>query len=258
MSHVTYTQSNGIGQITINRPQALNALNRSVLADMVKELKRASLTDIRCLIITGEGGKAFIAGSDIGEISIFDSDEAKAYSDFGNRVMRLIEKFPVPVIAAVQGYALGSGFEVALACDMIIACEDANFAFPELSLGITPGFGGMQRLAKVVGFSWAKNIIFTARHVNAQEALQIGLVTAVYPKEVFVAKTIETAALIANNAPLAIKAAKAALYNGFAKNQREAAQIESESFVSCFGSKDQRMAMRAFLEKKEPDPFNGS
>lgn len=254
---VNYSESSGIGKITISRPDALNALNRDTLSGLVRELKLAAKQNIRCLIITGEGDKSFVAGSDIAEISIFGPQEAKAFSDFGNRVMRLIEKFPLPVIAAVQGYALGSGFDLALACDMIVASEKASFAFPEVDLGITPGFGGMQRLVRAVGMPYAKKIIFTAHTISAQEALRIGLATAVYPDSEFPQRTSEIAAQIASGAPLALRAAKSALYQGYGRPHREACEIETEAFASCFATDDQRMAMQAFLSKQPPGSFKG-
>ena len=183
MEFVTYEQDGYVGIITINRPKALNALNSAVLEELDATFKAVDLDTTRCLILTGAGEKSFVAGADIGEMSTLTKAEGEAFGKKGNDVFRAIETFPIPVIAAVNGFALGGGCEISMSCDIRICSENAIFGQPEAGLGITPGFGGTQRLARLVGAGMAKQLIYTARNIKADEAYRIGLVNAVYPLE---------------------------------------------------------------------------
>ena len=180
---INYDEEDEIGIITISRPKALNALNSKVLDELSETLDNIDISHISALIITGEGQKAFVAGADISEMSNLNKEQAKAFSTKGNDVFRKIEKFEVPVIAAVNGFPLGGGCEISLSCDIRICSDNAIFGQPEVGLGITPGFGGTQRLARIIGVGMAKQMIYTGQNIKAEEALKIGLVNAIYPQE---------------------------------------------------------------------------
>lgn len=182
MEFVLYEVKGQVGVITINREKALNALNSAVLDELDATLDAVDLKEIRCLILTGAGEKSFVAGADIGEMSTLTKAEGEAFGKKGNDVFRKLETFPIPVIAAVNGFALGGGHEISMSHDIRICSENAVFGQPEVGLGITPGFGGTQRLARIVGPGMAKQMIYTARNIKADEALRIGLVNAVYPQ----------------------------------------------------------------------------
>ena len=183
MSFVDYEVNGQVGIITIDRPKALNALNSQVLDDLSAVLDGVDVNTVRCLIVTGAGDRSFVAGADIGEMSTLTKEEGKAFGKKGNDLFRRIETFPIPVIAAVNGFALGGGNELAMSCDFRIASENAVFGQPEAGLGITPGFGGTQRLARLVGPGYAKQMIYTAHNIKADEALRIGLVHQVVSAE---------------------------------------------------------------------------
>ena len=183
MEFITYEVEGQIGIITINRPKALNALNSAVLDELDKTLDAVDQEAIRCLILTGAGEKSFVAGADIGEMSTLTKAEGESFGKKGNDVFRKLETFPIPVIAAVNGFALGGGCEISMSCDIRICSENAVFGQPEVGLGITPGFGGTQRLARIVGTGKAKEMIYGARNIKAEEAYRIGLVNNVYPAE---------------------------------------------------------------------------
>jgi enoyl-CoA hydratase len=180
MEYIKYDQKGAYAILTISREKALNALNSAVLEELDQVLEAVNLDEVRCLIVTGAGVKAFVAGADIGEMSSLTKAEGTAFGKKGNDVFRKLELLPIPVIAAVNGFALGGGCEIAMSCDIRIASDNAVFGQPEVGLGITPGFGGTQRLARLVGPGMAKQMIFTARNIKADEALRIGLVNAVY------------------------------------------------------------------------------
>ena len=254
MSFVEIQKNSKTAVLTINRPEALNALNSQVLSDLkaaLDELKKEA--DLRCLIITGAGPKSFVAGADIGEMSTMNPKKGEAFGIAGNKVMSQVASFPCPVIAAVNGYALGGGFELALACDLRLASEKARFAFPETGLGITPGFGGTQRLARLVGPALASELIFTGRTVKADEALAKGMVSQVCAPEELLDKAQELADTIAGRAPIAIRQAKKAIRGGLDLTLEKGLDYESECFGECFDSEDQKNAMKAFVEKQ---PFN--
>ncbi len=255
MNYVQYEQNEFVGIITINREKALNALNSEVLSELEAVVDGVSLENTRCLIITGAGQKAFIAGADIAEMSQKTKAEAQAFSAKGNAVFRKIEKLAIPVIAAVNGFALGGGCELSLSCDIRVASENAVFAQPEAGLGITAGFGGTQRLARTIGIGKAKEMLYTCGKVKADEAFKLGLVNAVYPADQLMEECLKLAGKIARNAPIAVRASKKAVNDGMQVDIDSAIAIEAEQFGKCFESEDQKNAMAAFCEKRKPDPF---
>ena len=244
-----------IGILTINRPEALNALNDQVISELDKVLDSIDVNAVRCLIVTGAGQKAFVAGADIAQMSGLTKAEGEAFGKLGNDVFRKLETLPIPTIAAVNGFALGGGCELSMSCDIRLASETAVFGQPEVGLGITPGFGGTQRLARLVGMGKAKEMIYTARNIKAPEALACGLVQAVYPAEELMAEAEKMAGRIAGNAPIAVRACKKAINDGTQVDMDKAIVVEEKLFGSCFETKDQRSAMAAFVEKRKHDPF---
>ena len=255
MEFITYEVEGQIGIITINRPKALNALNSAVLDELDKTLDAVDQEAIRCLILTGAGEKSFVAGADIGEMSTLTKAEGEAFGKEGNDVFRKLETFPIPVIAAVNGFALGGGCEISMSCDIRICSENAVFGQPEVGLGITPGFGGTQRLARIVGTGKAKEMIYGARNIKAEEAYRIGLVNNVYPAEELMPAAKKLASTIARNAPIAVRNCKRAINEGIQVDMDQAIVIEEELFGSCFETCDQKEGMNAFLEKRKVDAF---
>ena len=255
MEFITYEVEGQIGIITINRPKALNALNSAVLDELDKTLDAVDQEAIRCLILTGAGEKSFVAGADIGEMSTLTKAEGEAFGKKGNDVFRKLETFPIPVIAAVNGFALGGGCEISMSCDIRICSENAVFGQPEVGLGITPGFGGTQRLARIVGTDKAKEMIYGARNIKAEEAYRIGLVNNVYPAEELMPAAKKLASTIARNAPIAVRNCKRAINEGIQVDMDQAIVIEEKLFGSCFETCDQKEGMNAFLEKRKVDAF---
>ena len=255
MEFITYEAEGQIGIITINRPKALNALNSAVLDELDKTLDAVDQEAIRCLILTGAGEKSFVAGADIGEMSTLTKAEGEAFGKKGNDVFRKLETFPIPVIAAVNGFALGGGCEISMSCDIRICSENAVFGQPEVGLGITPGFGGTQRLARIVGTGKAKEMIYGARNIKAEEAYRIGLVNNVYPAEELMPAAKKLASTIARNAPIAVRNCKRAINEGIQVDMDQAIVIEEKLFGSCFETCDQKEGMNAFLEKRKVDTF---
>ena len=258
MEFITYEQEGQVGIVTINRPKALNALNSQVLEEIEAAFKAIDLDAVRAVILTGAGEKSFVAGADIGEMSTLTKAEGEAFGKKGNDVFRMIETFPIPVIAAVNGFALGGGCEISMSCDIRICSENAVLGQPEVGLGITPGFGGTQRLARLVGPGMAKQMIYTARNIKADEAFRIGLVNAVYPQEELMAAAKKMAAGIAKNAPIAVRACKKAINDGLEADMDDAIVIEEKLFGSCFETEDQKYGMAFFLDKnkeKVKEPF---
>jgi len=255
MEYITYEVEGQIGIITINRPKALNALNSAVLDELDKTLDAVDQEAIRCLILTGAGEKSFVAGADIGEMSTLTKAEGEAFGKKGNDVFRKLETFPIPVIAAVNGFALGGGCEISMSCDIRICSENAVFGQPEVGLGITPGFGGTQRLARIVGTGKAKEMIYGARNIKAEEAYRIGLVNNVYPAEELMPAAKKLASTIARNAPIAVRNCKRAINEGIQVDMDQAIVIEEKLFGSCFETCDQKEGMNAFLEKRKVDAF---
>ena len=255
MSFVTYEPQGAVAYLTINRPEALNALNSQVLAELNEALDAIDLNTVRCLIVRGAGEKSFVAGADIAQMKGLSKAEGEAFGKQGNDVMRKLETLPIPTIAAVGGYALGGGCELAMSCDFRICSDTAVFGQPETGLGITPGFGGTQRLARLVGPGMAKQMIYTARNIKADEALRIGLVNAVYSLDELYAAAEKLAGQIASNAPIAVRAAKRAINEGLDLAMDEAVAVEEKNFGSCFETADQQEGMGAFLEKRKHNPF---
>jgi enoyl-CoA hydratase len=253
MGFIDYEVDGAVGIITINRPKALNALNEEVLNELEQTFDAVDLSVIRCLILTGAGEKSFVAGADIGAMSTMTKAEGAAFGKKGNDIFLKIEKFPIPVIAAINGFALGGGCEISMSCDIRICSENALFGQPEVGLGITPGFGGTQRLARLVGAGMAKQLIYTARNIDAAEAKRIGLVNEVYPLADLMPAAKKMAAGIAGNAPIAVRACKKAINEGLQVSIDEGVAIEEELFGNCFESYDQREGMANFLRKKD-DP----
>ncbi len=271
MEFVLYEQKGQIATITINRPKALNALNSAVLDELNEVIDAVDLNEVRCLILTGAGEKSFVAGADIGEMSSLTKAEGEAFGKKGNDVFRKLETLPIPVIAAINGFALGGGCEIAMSCDIRICSDNAVFGQPEVGLGITPGFGGTQRLARLVGPGMAKQMIYTARNIKAAEALRIGLVNQVVSATVdeagevvttaqanLIATAEKMAAGIAKNAPIAVRNCKKAINEGLEVGMDEAIVIEEKLFGDCFETEDQKYGMAFFLDKnkeKVKEPF---
>lgn len=271
MDYILYEQNGNVATITINREKALNALNSQVLDELNATLDAVDLATIRCLVITGAGAKSFVAGADIGEMSSLTKAEGEAFGKKGNDVFRKIETFPIPVIAAVNGFALGGGCEISMSCDIRICSDNAVFGQPEVGLGITPGFGGTQRLARLVGAGMAKQMIYTARNIKAADAYRIGLVNEVYSaevdadgnvvksaQEVMLAAAQKMAATIAKNAPIAVRNCKKAINDGLDADMDQAVAIEEKMFGDCFETEDQKYGMAFFLDKnkeKVKEPF---
>ncbi|MDR0425083.1 MAG: enoyl-CoA hydratase/isomerase family protein [Clostridiales Family XIII bacterium] len=250
---ILFEERDGIGFVTINRPDAMNALNGDVLDELADVFAYIGSADaIRAAILTGTG-KAFVAGADIAHMRTLAAAEGRDLIIKGQRVMALIENTDKPVIAAVNGYALGGGCELAMACDIRLASEKALFGQPEVNLGIIPGFGGTQRLPRLVGKGMAKYLIMSAETLRADEALRIGLVEKVLPPEQLLAEAEKLAKTIASKAPIAVKMAKLAINKGVSLDLDSAVAFEAEAFAGAFASDDRVEGMQAFLEKRPAD-----
>ena len=262
MDYILYEQKGAYGVITINREKALNALNSQVLDELSATLDAVNLEEVRALVLTCSVEKSVVAGADIGEMSTLTKAEGEAFGKKGNDVFRKLETFPIPVIAAINGFALGGGCEISMSCDIRLCSDNAVFGQPEVGLGITPGFGGTQRLARLVGAGMAKQMIYTARNIKAADAYRIGLVNEVYSaevdaegnvvktaKEVLLAAAEKMAAGIAMNAPIAVRNCKKAINEGLDADMDQAIVIEEELFGDGFETEDQRAGMGNFLEK---------
>ena len=250
MSFVTTEIQDAVAVLTIDRPKALNALNPEVLADLKAAFEAIDQNTVRCVVLTGAGDKSFVAGADIGSMSTMTKAEGEAFGKLGNDVFLMIEHFPLPVIAAVNGYALGGGCELACACDFRYAAENAKFGQPEVGLGITPGFGGTQRLPRVVGRGYGKEMIFRANMIDAQEAHRIGLVNKVVPQEELMDTCKKVAKEIMGNAPIAVQLAKTAINRGINCDVVTGIAYEDEVFALCFSTADQKEGMDAFVNKR--------
>lgn len=243
----------GIHLLTVNRPQAYNALNSATLQEIHAAAEEIAHNDsARVLIVTGAGDKAFVAGADIAEMQNMSALEGRRMAQLASRAMRRLELLRIPVIALVNGYCLGGGCELAMACDWIIASEKAVFGQPEVNLGITPGFGGTQRLQRLIGRARAMEMIVTGRHVKAEEALAWGLVNHLYPADQSMQQALESARLIIQKGPVAVGLAKQAVQRGQDLDLDNACLLESELFGLCFSTDDQKEGMSAFLEKRPP------
>jgi len=251
--NIKYEVKGNLGYLTINRPKALNALNTEVLSELADALKEIEADDaVKAVIVTGEG-KAFVAGADIAQMSKLNAVEGRAMMQAGHKVMNTIDQMPKPFIAAVNGFALGGGCELAMACDIRIASSKAKFGQPEVGLGIIPGFCGTQRLSRLVGKGMAKYLIMTAEIIPAAEAHRIGLVEKVAAPEELIAEAEKVAKTIASKAPIAVATAKTAINNGYDMDMKSASRFEIETFTAAFGSEDKKEGMAAFLEKRDPE-----
>ena len=245
-----YEKKNAIGVLTIDRQEALNALNSEVITELEEKIAEIeNNSELSVLIMTG-AGRSFVAGADIAEQKPLDLTGGRRWGQRGSALMRRIEKLEIPTIAAVNGFALGGGCELAMSCDIILASEKAKFGQPEVGLGITPGFSGTQRLPRRVGIAKAKELIFSGKMIKADEAKSIGLVNEVYPAEQLIDKAVEMAESFAKNAPIAVRYAKACIDRGMQMDIDDGIALENELFAMCFATDDQKEGMGAFLEKR--------
>jgi len=247
---IRYGKTDSIGIVTINRPEALNALNSTVISELEQLIGEVEQDkELRALILTGEG-RSFVAGADIGEQCPLDLAGGRAWGQRGSALFRRIEKLEIPTIAAVNGFALGGGCEIAMSCDIILASEKAKFGQPEVGLGITPGFSGTQRLPRRVGIAKAKELIFSGKMIKADEAKEIGLVNAVFAPEALMDAAVEMAKSFTKNAPVAVKYSKACIDRGMQMDIDDGIALENEMFAMCYATADQKEGMTAFLEKR--------
>jgi enoyl-CoA hydratase len=251
-ANLLYENQDGIAYITMNRPKALNALNQETLEEL-NQLVDALAKDssVQVVILTGSGEKAFVAGADITQMQSMSAIEGRNFGKLGQAVFNKIENLPQPVIAAVNGFALGGGCELAMACDIRIASEKAKLGQPEVTLGITPGFAGTQRLPRLVGKGRAKQLLYTADTIDAQEAFRIGLVNEVAPAESLMAVARALALKIQSRAPVAVQLCKAAVNEGMDTDLETGTAYEAEVFGLCFATNDQKEGMAAFAEKRK-------
>ena len=258
MNHLLVENDQGVALLTINRPRALNALNNEVLSELFDVLQCLDQdAEVKVVILTGAGEKAFVAGGDIAEMAQMVPPAASEFARKGQQVVLFIERMKKPVIAAVNGFALGGGLELAMACDFIYASERARLGLPEVTLGIMPGFGGTQNLARAIGSKRASEMIFTGKMVSAQKLLDWGLINEVLPADELLPKVKEVAALITNAGSLGVAAAKDALVNGLNMGKAEGFKYESTLFGNLFATQDQQEGISAFLEKRKPN-FNSN
>lgn len=256
--NIIFQIDQGIATITFNRPKALNALNQALLSEFNQALAAvAADEEIRVLVLTGAGEKSFVAGADITELATFSALQAKGFSQAGHDVIARLQALAIPVIAAVNGFALGGGSEIALACDFIYAAETARFGLPEITLGLIPGFGGTQRLPRLIGPNRAKELMFTGRMITAAEALQVGMVNKVVPAAALMEEVVKTAREMAAKGKVALRAVKQSVNRGLNTDLVTGCQIEIDAFALCLASPDAREGTTAFLEKRKP-VFKGS
>jgi enoyl-CoA hydratase len=251
--NIIFQVENGLATITFNRPKALNALNVGLFEELSQALDHIEDDeDIRVLILTGAGDKAFVAGADITELAKFTPIQTKHFSAMGQRIIGKLQDISIPVIGAVNGFALGGGNEVALACDFIYASENAKFGMPEINLGLIPGFGGTQRLPRLVGKNLAKELMFTGKMISAQEALEMGMVNRICKPETLMGDAKETAEMIASKGRVALQAAKQVINRGLDADMQTGCLLENDAFAVCMSSEDGKEGTAAFIEKRKP------
>ena len=257
-TNILFEVVDGIATLTFNRPKALNALNDQLLDELSAALDEVDADEeIRVLILTGAGEKSFVAGADITELATFNTLQGKLFSRKGQLIISRLQELAIPVIAAVNGFALGGGSEMALACDFIYASENAMFGLPEITLGIIPGFGGTQRLPRLIGLNRAKEMIFTGKLLPAAEAQNIGMVNQVFTQGSLMEETLKIARAIAAKGKVSLRAAKQAINSGLNVDLATGCQIEGDAFAICMASEDGQEGTRAFIEKRKP-VFKGS
>jgi enoyl-CoA hydratase len=248
-------KDNGVWILSVHRPEALNALNALVLnemADALRQIGEIDFENARALIITGSGDKAFVAGADIKEIAELNEDQAYAFAQRGQSIFHELNLLKIPVIAAVNGFALGGGLELALGCDFIFASDNAKFGLPEVGLGLIPGFGGTVRLARAVGIRKAREMTFTGDILSAQEALDVGLVNKVVPQAELMNAVMKTVNTILTRGPIAVAAAKRSINQSYELDVDQAQKTEAQHFAELFSTQDVREGTRAFVEKRKP------
>lgn len=256
--HITFKIEDGIATLTYNRPKALNALNGELLDEMSQALDAVSADeDIRVLVLTGSGEKSFVAGADITELAKCNALQGKIFAAKGQKAISKLQCLGIPVIAAVNGFALGGGSEIALACDFIYASENAKFGLPEITLGIIPGFGGTQRLPRLVGINMAKEMIFTGKMISAAEAKEMGMVNKVVSPEALMTEVMNTAKSMAAKGKASLRAAKQVINAGLNVDLKTGCQMEVDAFALCMASEDAKEGTSAFLEKRKA-VFKGS
>lgn len=256
--HIIFEIKSALATITFNRPTAMNALNSALIEELSMALDNiASNENIRVLILTGAGDKSFVAGADINELATFNPLEAKLFSKKGHQTIHKLQMLPIPVIAAVNGFALGGGSEIALACDFIYASKNAKFGLPEITLGIIPGFGGTQRLPRLIGKNLAKELIFTGKMISAEDAMRMGIVNQIHEAESLMEAVQATANIIATKGRASLRAAKQAINKGMDVDLQTGCDMEIDAFSLCMASVDAREGTSAFLEKRKAE-FKGS
>ncbi len=256
--NILFEAADGVGVLTFNRPKALNALTTNTLEELKEVVESIAFArEIRVLVLTGAGDKAFVAGADIAGFQTLNPLQARHFAELGQEVFFKLEHLPQPVIACVNGFALGGGCEIAMACDFIYASEKARFGQPEVNLGLIPGFGGTQRLARMVGRAKAKELCMTGEAIDAQQARELGLVAKVFPTEQLLDETLKAAKLLAGKAPGVLRSIKQVINRGLDVDLKTGCAIEAEAFGLCFASQDAQEGVSAFLEKRKPN-FKGS
>mgnify|MGYP005951262033 CR=1 FL=1 len=253
--NILFEKKDGVAYLTLNRPDQLNALNSAVLKELDDALAAIDGdAEIRVLVVRGAGEKALAAGADITEMQSMEAEAGMAFGAFGQKVFAKIEALRQPSIAMIPGFALGGGNELAMSCDIRICSDNAVFGQPEVGLGITPGFGGTQRLARLVGMGMAKQLVYSALNIKADEAYRIGLVNAVYPQAELMENVLKLANKIAKNAPIAVRNCKKAINDGISLPIEKAVEVEEKLFGDCFETHDQKEGMACFLSREKPKP----
>ena len=251
--NILFEVRDGVGILTFNRPKALNALNPATLDEVKDVLERAARDDsIRVLVLTGAGEKAFVAGADINEFGSMNPLSARLFAEKGQEIFFQIERLAKPVIACVNGFALGGGCEIAMSCDFIYASDKARFGQPEVNLGLIPGFGGTQRLCRLVGRAKAKELCMTGEMIDAAQAKDLGLVAKVFPAEQLMDETMKAALSLASKSAVVLRSLKRVIDSGADIDLKNGCALEAEAFGVCFGSEDMREGVAAFLEKRKP------
>jgi len=256
--NILFEVQDGVGVLTFNRPKSLNALSPETLEEVNNVIERARADEtIHVLVFTGAGEKAFVAGADISRFPELNPLQARAFAERGQEIFFKLEQLPTPVIACVNGFALGGGCELAMSCDFIYASEKAKFGQPEINLGIIPGFGGTQRLARLVGRAKAKELCMTGELIDAQQAKELGLAAKVFPADELLGETMKVAKSLATRSRSALRAIKQVTDRGMDCDLKTGCALEAEAFGACFAGQDAREGISAFLEKRKPD-FKGS